>query len=248
MPEVKRKFTPVLLAFLLIGCEKVEKEDDSSNNTLESRFKNEAVFGPMTDTLFDQLDSFTGSGDVFYHPLVELFWPVVLEEVIVPEPPYEIRGFTVAAFSRLETTSLGDCNPQTPFNVVAYVGDADPDSFEGGPDTLELPEIPFQSSTQVTGSKEPTSIWDFEVINVTLEEPVLIEEEENLWIGYVQAIEPDGISLACGYSVRLSEADIPPSVAGGYAQWEQGSSSPAWQVSDTITDRSHPAISVRIGY
>ena len=54
MTTFKYNFTPILLASVLI-CENVERQEDTSNDTPESSFENEAVFGPMTDTLFDQL-------------------------------------------------------------------------------------------------------------------------------------------------------------------------------------------------
>ena len=127
---------------------------------------------------------------------------------------------------------------------MAYVGDAPPRSFRGGYEDLELPDVPFIASVEVSGGFGAPSSWDAELLTGTLDEPVLVEDSGPLWIGYAQAVESDvNVSCVAGYNAfgtELSDADLDE-----FVWWEQNNlftgGGTGWNITDPPGVRAAPS-------
>ena len=86
--------------------------------------------------------------------------------------------------------------------MFVYVGDETPD-FINEPGSL--PPIERTASLLVTGDSAPSDTWSYEVIQGTLEESVLVESGETLWLGVMQATQPSGIALGCQTTCQVGD-------------------------------------------
>ena len=260
---------------LAIGCsDDGAKEDGSADSSdtgsvdtpspdADTTFENEVSLSPFVGDSFDTLNTDSDPDRSSYFPVRHYFWPLGLTAVEAPEPPYEIRELSVWVLAGANANcnefdeswdcqQPAHCDTTVPLNLVAYVGDAPPRSFRGGYEDLELPDVPFIASVEVSGGYGAPSNWDAELLTGTLDEPVLVEESGTLWIGYSQAVASDvNSSCVAGYSAlrtELSEED-----QNEFVWWEQNNlftgGGTGWNITSPMeSEQLRPVVQAVVGY
>jgi hypothetical protein len=182
----------------------------------------------------DATISFSTEEAITLHPddkTCEYFYPQNIEfifhntlfkwEIDHPEPPYEIRGFTIRLYSLEQGFGVSgefdhNCDTRTPVTVFAFVGDdsaeiteyginlntlADQENYTSAP--YDFPDLPNGVSTQASGELG-VRVWDeseawsdrTELVTVMLDEPFLVEEDAPLWIG-ATIYDDSQVNCAC---------------------------------------------------
>jgi len=227
-------------------------------------FENEINLSPFASTSFETLNVDSDPDRSGYFPARHYFWPLGLTALDAPEPPYEIRELAIwvlagsnAACNDFESgfddcQEASHCNTTVPLKLVAYVGDAPPRSFPGGEADLELPEVPFIASVEVSGGYGAPSSWDAELLTGVLEEPVLVEESGPLWIGYAQTVESD-VNVSCPGSYTAMRTELSDDDRNEFVWWGQNNlfanGATGWNVTDeSDSEQLRPIVQAVIGY
>ena len=224
-----------------LGC---TEGNDTGPTDQEPAFENEGSFGSTIDEYLDRIESDLAENQVIgYWPLRKDYWPLHFIELEAPAPPYEIRAFTGAVMSGVGGGGLdGGCDTEVPLAFVAYLGDVPPSSYPGGELDQALPPVPYMVSVEARGELGMLEVWTQEIIGVTLDEPVVVEESGSLWIGVRQA-EPSGDEAACLSSYNVPEEYIHESATGQALIWQQNRGTTGW-----VDETDGAVLSVTIGY
>jgi len=237
--------------------------DDSSDTGTDAAFGNEIALSPFTSDSFETLNVDSDPDRSSYFPVRHYFWPVGLTALEAPEPPYEIRALSIWVMaganaacndfnSSWDCQEAAHCDTRTPLKLVAYVGETPPRSFAGGDNDLELPDLPYTASVEVSGGYGAPADWDAELLTGTLDEPVLVEESGTLWVGYAQTTE-SGVNVPCvagynAYRTELSEEDLDV-----FVWWEQNNlftgGGTGWNITDpNESEQLRPVVQAVVGY
>jgi hypothetical protein len=239
--------TVMMVTTIGLGCADGNGSDTGPTDR-EPAFENEGSFGSTTLEYLDKIETgdIVANQFVGYWPLRVNYWPLHFVELEAPPPPYEIRAFTGAVMSGVGGGGLpGGCHTETPLSFVAYLGDVPPSSYSGGELDLALPPVPYKLSVEAWGELGMLDDWTQEVIRVTLDEPVIVEESGSLWIGVKQAV-PSGDLAACLSAFDVPEKYLHEAATGQRLTWQQNEGSTEWLAGSEESNR--PALSVTIGY
>ncbi|MCB9665897.1 MAG: hypothetical protein H6732_17460 [Alphaproteobacteria bacterium] len=119
-----------------------------------------------------------------------------------PEPPYEVRGLSVALLQSAQAYAGRTCSTQAAISLAVFVDDAEEATdFEG----KNKPRYTALAGGELTGGKGKNGT--VREAALTLDEPVLVEEEGYLWVVY-QALGGDEDPMPC--VAACDGAEMPP--------------------------------------
>lgn len=122
-----------------------------------------------------------------YWPAATTHYPYIVWQVEAPAPPYDIVSFTAETWNAQAAFGEGSrgCDATLGLRVFAFL-------HEGTPDTLSLgdnglPDTPVIAEAVLVG---PTGgDWATVSATVELDEPIRVETEGTLWIGYDSSMD-----------------------------------------------------------
>ena len=165
-------YLPFLPLLTLLACAPANTDDTTTDEVPEVVLTQESTLA----------DAYAESCEPeLYWPAASTHFPYIVWQVEAPAPPYDIVSFTAGTWNASSAFG-GDraCDATLGLRVFAFV-------HEGSPDTLTLaenglPDTPVIAEAVLFG---PTG-GDWEVVSasVVLDEPVRVESEGTLWIGY----------------------------------------------------------------
>jgi hypothetical protein len=236
----------------LMGCSLFGKGIETGEETDEETFSTEEEITLHSDDKTCE----------YYIPLNIEFrvWNTLNKwEIDHPEPPYEIRGFTIRTYSAELGFGISgeydhNCDTRTPITVFAYVGDESPEIVEYGNNLITLdeqenytsgpydfPELPNGFSAQASGElgaklyNESEEWYErTELMTVMLDEPFLVEEDAPLWVG-ATIYDDSTVNCACMSYCSSSVGDV-ETFRFEYGEWVKN------------TSDSFPDVGIIVGY
>ena len=189
-----------LMAILLtglVGCPSSKDEEDPDSGGDEALvFEEELVLSPVTGELNEP-----DPESEYFYPLHHNFSAAHLIQLEAPDTPYEIRGFSAGIVTWETGWASGIvCDSQSPLEIFVHVGDEYPVSlgeFQAN-DPGSLPSTPsYTASMQLTGEGEYGDVVAYELLEGTLQESVVVESGEVIWLGIIQTTQPSQTHAAC---------------------------------------------------
>lgn len=113
-------------------------------------------------------------------PADDAYWPEGWVAHGTVDAGFVVKSFDVGLYA---TTALEkDCDPRVGLEVMLWVSSESPADYDSAASPMN---VPFQVSASAVGTLAPVDGSDaVDVITVTLDEPLLVEQAGTLYVGY----------------------------------------------------------------
>ena len=171
----------MLIFYMFFACSEEEPSKSSDSGISEPTFENE-------EHLISEPNS--EQCPVYWHAGVDNMIEGAFVEMFAPAYPYEIRGVSIDVIINNDY----NCNSGGTIHLIAFVGDNPKDSEDiisfmqyNSIAPYSFPELENVVSTTITldGTSEPETLEDgIYKFLATFDDPLLIENEQRLWVGF----------------------------------------------------------------
>jgi hypothetical protein len=190
-----REFIALLTALstlFLVACPPAGDDDDDSAVVDDDDFvaTQEVTFADA------QLDADGACDWASYWPALERTNPVFAVSVEAPEPPYEIRSISAMVLDYNDNGFAGqDCDGAVELRLFAFVHDGE-DLTDWTATGADWPELPSVASGKVIGDGDGDGDPATDLLTLTFDPPVRVDEPGLLWIAY-ETVTEEGSLISC---------------------------------------------------